>query len=71
MIDKVHKIWEDKQIAVVLLMDIKRAFNYVSQSRLIQKIDNLCIDDNLIGWTQLFLTDKSVQLVIDGITIPK
>ncbi len=29
MIHKVYKIWEDKQIAGVLLMDIKGAFDYV------------------------------------------
>ena len=29
---------------------------------------DLGIDDGLIGWTQSFLTDKSVELVVDGFT---
>ena len=32
IIHKVHEIWEDKQIAGALLMDIKGAFDYVSQA---------------------------------------
>lgn len=32
---------------------------------------DLGIDDNLIGWTQSFLTDRSVELVIDGFTNPR
>ena len=52
-------------------MDIKRAFDYVSQAKLVQKMNGLGIDDNLIGWTQSFLTDRSVELVIDRFTNPK
>lgn len=29
---------------------------------------DLSIDDDLIGWTQSFLTDRSAKLVIDGFT---
>ena len=31
-------------------------------------MNELGIDDDLIGWTQSFLTDRSVELVIDGFT---
>lgn len=31
----------------------------------------VCIDDVLIGWTQSFLTNRWVELVIDGYTNPK
>lgn len=71
MIHKVHKTREEKQIAGALLMDVKGAFDYVSQVRLIQKMSDLGIDDDLIGWTQSFFTDRSVELVIDGFTNPK
>lgn len=30
IIHKVHKIWDTKQVASVLLINIKRAFNYIS-----------------------------------------
>ena len=51
MIYKVYKTGEDKQIMEILLINVKRVFDYVSQSRLIQKIGDLSIDDDLIGWT--------------------
>ena len=70
-IRKVHKMWENKYIAGALLIDVKRAFDYVSQARLVKRMANLGIIDNLIGWTQLFLTNRWVELVIDGYIIPK
>ena len=32
---------------------------------------DLGIDNDLIGWTQSYLTDRSVELVIDGFTNPR
>lgn len=32
---------------------------------------NLGIDNNLIDWTQLFITEKLVELLIDGFTNPR
>lgn len=36
MVDNIHKIWEEKKIAVSLLMDVKGAFDYVSRVKLAQ-----------------------------------
>ena len=36
IIQKIHKIWEDKEIAGALKIDVKWAFNYVSQAKLVQ-----------------------------------
>ena len=47
-------------------MDMKGVFDHISQARLIAKIIELEIDDDLVRWTQLFLTDQTFQLVIDG-----
>ena len=52
-------------------MDIKGAFDYVSQAKLVQWMKDLGIDNDLIGWTKSFLTDRSVELVIDGYTNSK
>lgn len=52
-------------------MDEKGAFDYVSQAKLVQRIRDLGIDDDLIGWTKSFLTDRSVELVIDRFTNPR
>lgn len=32
---------------------------------------DLDIDNDLLGWTQLFLTGRSVELMINGFTNPK
>ena len=71
LIHKVNKIWKNQQLAGALLMDVKEAFDHVSQAKLAQKMADLGIDEDLIGWTQSFLTDRWVKLVIDGFTNPK
>ena len=65
MIHKVHKIWEEKRIAGTLLIDIKGAFDYIFQAKLIKKVKELDINADLIGWIQSFLINKSIKLVID------
>ena len=62
----IHKIWEKKKIAASLLMDVKGAFDYIFQIKFTQQIRQLGEDNDLIGWTQFFLTDKKVEIVIDG-----
>ena len=47
-------------------MDVKGAFDHVSRTRLIERMMELGVDGDLIRWTQSFLTDRTVQLVIDG-----
>lgn len=46
-------------------MDVKGAFDHVSRAQLAQRMANLGIDD-LIGRAKSFLTDRWVELVIDG-----
>lgn len=52
-------------------MDVKRAFDHISRAQLTQKISDLGIDDDLIRWTLFFLTDRWVELVINGYINPK
>lgn len=66
MVNNVHKIWGEKKITASLLMDVKGAFNYVSRVKLARQMRQLRIDNDLIGWTQSFLTDRRVEIVIDG-----
>ena len=46
-------------------MDIKKAFDHISWAQLVQKMSDLGIDDDLIGWTQFLFTNRWVELVID------
>ena len=47
-------------------MDVKGAFDHVSKTRLVERMMELGIDGDVIRWTKSFLTDRKVQLVIDG-----
>ena len=66
LIHRVQESWAEKKLAAALFMDVKGAFDYVSRTRLIERMMKLGIDGDWIRWTQSFLTDRTVQLVIDG-----
>ena len=55
---KVQETWKNRKIAGALLMDVKGAFDHVSRAQLAQRMADLGIDDDFIGWTQSFLTDR-------------
>lgn len=57
LIEKAQESWKRQEIAGVLLIDIRRAFDYVLQIQLAQRIANLDFDDNFIRWTKSFLTN--------------
>lgn len=65
IVDGIHKIQEEKKIAKTLLIDIKSAFDYVSRLKLAQQMRQLGVNNDLIRWTQFFLTDRKVEIVID------
>lgn len=46
-------------------MDIKGSYNYISKTRLVERIMELVVDRDIIWWTQSFLIDQKVQLIID------
>lgn len=46
-------------------MDVKNTFDYISQIKLGQVIKELKIDNDMIGETQSFLTDRKINLVND------
>lgn len=66
MVDNIHRIWAEKKIGASLLVDVKGAFDYVSRVKLAQRMRQLGIDNDLIGWTQSFLIDRKVEIVIEG-----
>lgn len=49
-----------------LYIDVKGAFDHVSKIQLIARMLELGVDGDLICWTKSFLTDRKLQLVIDG-----
>ena len=47
---------------------MKGAFDHVAKNQLMSRMLELEIDEDLIRWTESFLTDRKLQLVIDGHT---
>lgn len=66
LIQEVHKGWSLRQLAAALFIDVKGAFDHVDPVRLAQRMRELEVDEDLIRWVQSFLTDRRVQLIIDG-----
>ena len=66
IIQRVKEIWAEKKLAAVLFMDIQGSFNHVARNQLISGMVELDINGDLIWWTPSFLTDRKIQLIIDG-----
>ncbi len=47
-------------------MDVKEAFNHVPKGQILQLMIELEIDHYLVAWTESFLRNRKIQLVIDG-----
>lgn len=62
----VQEKWAEKKLAGALFMDVKGAFDHVSRSQLLKRMIELGIDGDLVACTRSFLTDRKIQLVIDG-----
>ena len=65
MLHKMQKIWSRKRLAEALFMNVKEAFDHVNSDKLICRMQEMKIDDDLIDWIKFFLTDRRVKLVID------
>ena len=50
-------------------MHVKGAFDHISKEQLLTRMIELGIDGDLVTWTDSFLIDRKLQLVIDPQTI--
>lgn len=66
MVDRAYSAWKDNIITGILLMHIKAACPSVERGRLICTIKAKQIDGDLIKWIESFLSDKAVEIAIDG-----
>ena len=55
-----------KQVDVILL-DFAKAFDKVAHSRLLYKLDHYGVRDNTKKWIQSFLSNRSQQVILDGV----
>jgi len=66
MVDRAHAAWTNGHITGVLLMDIKAAFPSVAKGRLVNLMKVRQMDGDLIRWTESFLSERTVEMVIEG-----
>jgi hypothetical protein len=66
MVDRAHVAWKEDNITGVLLMDLKAIFPSVARGRLIHAMEAKKIDGDLIRWTESFLSERMVEMVIEG-----
>ena len=66
MVNRAHAAWTNGHISGVLLMDITAAFPSVAKGRLVNLMMVRQMDGDLIRWTKSFLSERSVEIVIEG-----
>ena len=64
--EEVHQAWGQKQLAAALFLDIVGAFDRVDPARLGKRMEECGLDGDLRRWTQSFLANRKILLVIDG-----
>jgi len=66
MVDRAHAALTNGHITGVLLMDIKAAFPSVAKGRLVNLMKVRQMDGDLIRWTESVLSERTVEMVIEG-----
>jgi hypothetical protein len=64
--EEVYQSWAKGKIAGAILMDVKGAFDHVSRTRLTKRLEELEADLQLIRWTDNFMKERKVSLIING-----
>ena len=58
---------EGKSVDIIYL-DFKKAFDSVPHARLLHKVEAYGITGNILGWIKAFLSDRSQQVLIEGVS---
>jgi len=66
MVHRAHEAGTNGDIAGALLMHIKAAFRSIEKGRLVNLVKVRQINEDLIQWTERFLSDRTVELIIGG-----
>ena len=66
-LNEISKNLDDGEQTDVILLDFAKAFDKVNHSSLIKKLDHYGIKNNLLLWHASFLSNRTQQVVIDGV----
>ena len=65
MLHKIQEIWNRKRLVETFFINVKEVFDHVNSDKLICRMQEIRINNDLINWIKFFLTDRWVKLVID------
>lgn len=68
LVAKVERAWAAKRTALVLLLDVKGAFDRVDKTHLLKRMVQVGIAGDIVRWAYSFLSLRRNMLVIDGRT---
>jgi hypothetical protein len=66
LVDDLAKIVDSKGQADLIIMDFSKAFDTVPYKRLLLKLQNVGIRNNILTWIECFLTKRHQRVVLDG-----
>jgi len=66
LMNRTQQAWQGKRVAGALMMDVKSAFNNVSRPVPSRRLVELGIEPDLVRWTDSFMSDRKVRLVLEG-----
>jgi len=66
MVNRAHAACTNGHITGVLLMDIKAAFRSVAKGTLVNFMKISQMDGDLIRWMESFLSERMVEMIIEG-----
>ena len=62
----INKGFQQKKVVSTLFFDVKGAFDHVARPRLLDTMRQLHLPENVIHWTDNFLTNRQLGLAFDG-----
>jgi hypothetical protein len=71
MVDRAYAAWTNSHITGVLPMDIKAAFPSVAKGRLVNLMNLRQMDEERIRLTESILSERTVEMVIEGNAIER
>jgi hypothetical protein len=66
VLSNIHNIFDNKEQTDVIYFDLSKAFDSVSHSLLIHKLQTFGINGKLLSWIQNYLTDRVQRVTMDG-----
>ena len=62
------QLLEHGAIVALTFFDLRKAFNSVLHLPLLQKLEDICLEQHVLQWLTSYLSDRQQHVVVDGAT---